>query len=76
MTIVDALFFLRFVPLTIAGFLATRSKDYLGMGICALYSCVTTVNYLYANAALNAVFSTPLVFITAWYIIDRNRKTL
>lgn len=74
--IIDALFYLRFVPLMFAGFLATRSKDYLGMLICMLYLCVTTVNYLYANAALNAVFSTPLVFIIAWYVIDRNRRTL
>lgn len=74
--IVDALFYLRLVPMIFVGFLATRKKDFIGMLICVLYLCVTTVNYLYANAALNAVFSTPLVFITAWYVIDRNRKTL
>lgn len=74
--IIDILFFLRFVPLTIAGFVATRRKDFIGMLISVLYLCVTTVNYLFANPALNAVFSTPLVFLTAWYVIDRNRKTL
>jgi len=74
--IVDALFLLRFVPFILGGFIATRGKDFVGMLICVLYLCVTTVNYLYANPALNAVFSTPLVFLTVWYIIDRNRKTL
>jgi len=74
--IVDALFYLRFFPLMFAGFISVRSKDYIGALICALYLCFTTVNYAYSNAALNAVFSTPLVFLTAWYVIERNRKTL
>lgn len=74
--IVDALFYLRLVPLVFVGFITTRNKDWLGFMIAILYICVTTVNYAYSNPALNAVFPTPLVFLTAWYIIDRNRKTL
>jgi hypothetical protein len=38
---------------------------------------VTTANYWVGNPALNAVFSTPLGFLTAWYIIKpdiRNRR--
>jgi len=72
--IVDLLFALRFVSLYLGGFIATRRKDWIGMLICILYICVTTVNYIYANPALNAVFSTPLVFLTAWYIIKCNRR--
>ena len=74
MTVVDALFILRFFPLALAGFLSTRSKDYPGMLICLFYMAVTSVYYIYANPALNAVFSTPLVFLTAWYIIKCNRR--
>lgn len=74
--IIDALFYLRLVPLMFVGFISTRNRDWLGFAISVLYIAVTTVNYAYSNPALNAVFSTPLVFITAWYIIDRNRKTL
>jgi len=74
MTVVDALFILRFFPLALAGFLPTRSKDWPGMIICTLYACVTTVNYIYHSPELNAVFSTPLVFLTAWYIIKSNRR--
>ena len=58
----------------LAGFLTTRNKDYLGMLICMLYMGVTTVNYIYRDPTLNAVFSTPLVFLTSWYLISRNRK--
>lgn len=76
MNALDWLFVLRLVPLLGAGFIATRHKDYAGMIICLLYCCVTTVNYYFANPALNAVFSTPLVFITAWYIIKRNRRVV
>ena len=76
MTVVDLLFLMRFFPLAFAGFFATRSKDYGGMFICMLYACVTTVNYIYQNPALNAVFSNPLVFLTAWYIIKRNRSVV
>lgn len=72
--IVDLLFALRFVPLCLGGLIATRRKDWMGMFICVFYLCTTTVNYLYANPALNAVLSTPLVFLTAWYIIKRNRR--
>jgi len=74
MTIVEILFALRFFPLMFAGFLATRSKDYVAMLICLLYMTVTTVNYIYANPGINAMFSTPLAFLTAWYIIKRNRR--
>lgn len=76
MNLVFVLFLIRFFPLAFAGFLSTRAKDWPGMGICALYACVTTVNYIYQNPAINAVFSTPLVFLTAWYIIKRNRRVL
>lgn len=69
LTIVDFLFFIRVVPLLLAGFITTRGKNWLGVGICILYLATTTVNYIYQNPALNAVFSTPLVFITAWYLI-------
>ena len=68
------MFVLRFIPLGLAGFVATRNKNWLAMGICLLYICVTTVNYVYAKPGLNAVFSTPLVFLTAWYIIKDNRR--
>ena len=74
MDIVTVLFFIRLVPLAFAGFVSTRNKNYLGMAICFLYICVTSVNYLYTNQGLNAVFSTPLVFLTAWYIIRNNRR--
>lgn len=76
-TIVDALFVIRLIPLILAGFVSTRARDLVGATICLLYICVTTVNYLVGNPALNAVFSTPLVFLTAWYIIKpdiRNRR--
>jgi hypothetical protein len=79
-SVVDFLFVIRVFPLILAGFVTTRSKNFTGFIICFLYICVTTVNYLYANAALNAVFSTPLVFITCWYLIrpdahnKRNRR--
>jgi len=76
-TIVDALFILRLVPLMLAGFISTRAKNFLGMLICVLYIGVTTVNYWFGNPALNAIFSTPLVYLTCWYIIKpdvRNRR--
>lgn len=76
-TIVDILLVIRLVPLMLAGFISTRSKNYIGMLICFLYIGVTSVNYWFGNPALNAVFSTPLVFITCWYIIKpdvRNRR--
>ncbi len=69
-----SLLLVRFFPLGLAGFVATRNKNYLGMLICFLYMCVTTVNYVYGSAGLNAVFSTPLGFLTAWYIIQDNRR--
>lgn len=75
MTLVDVLFLVRLFPLAFAGFISTRNKDWAGMLICSLYACVTTVNYIYQNPALNAVLSTPLVFLTAWYIIKRNRRS-
>ncbi len=74
MILLDLLFALRLLPLIVAGCIATRNKDYIAVAICVLYICVTSVNYLFANPALNAVFSTPLVFLTAWYIIKRNRR--
>jgi len=76
-TIVDMLLIIRLVPLVLAGFVSTRAKNYLGMLICFLYIGVTSVNYWFGNPALNAIFSTPLVFITCWYIIKpdlRNRR--
>jgi len=76
-TMVDVLFVIRIVPLVLAGFITTRAKNWLGMLICILYLATTTVNYIYGNPALNAVFSTPLVFITCWYLIRgdiRNRR--
>jgi len=72
--LVLVMFVIRFIPLGLAGFVATRNKNWLGMGICFLYMCVTTVNYVYGNPLLNAMFSTPLVFMTAWYIIKDNRR--
>lgn len=72
--LVATLFIIRLVPLAFAGFVATRNKNYIGMSIATLYICVTTVNYVYKNPGLNAVFSTPLVFLTAWYIIKDNRR--
>lgn len=74
MILLDILFALRLLPLVVGGFVATKHKDYIAVGICTLYICVTSVNYLFANPALNAVFSTPLGFLTAWYIIKRNRS--
>jgi len=68
------LFFIRLFPLSLAGFVASRSKDWVGFIMCLLYLCVTTVNYIYRNPTLNAVFSTPLVFLVAWYVIKRNRN--
>jgi len=79
-SVVDFLFVIRIFPLMLAGFVSTRSKNLVGFIICILYICVTTVNYLYANPAINAIFYTPLVFFTAWYIIKhdvynkRNRR--
>lgn len=79
-SVIDFLFITRIFPLALAGFVSTRSKNLVGFVICVLYICVTTTNYLYANPAFNAVFSTPLVFVTAWYIIrgdvynKRNRR--
>ncbi len=72
--IVDVLFIIRVIALALAGFWAVRSKDIVAFGICILYICVTTANYAYANSGLNAVFSTPLVFLTAWYIVKNSRK--
>jgi len=74
MDLITMLFIIRLVPLTFAGFVSTRNKNYLGIGICALYICVTSVNYYYGNPSLNAIFSTPLTFLTAWYIIRNNRR--
>lgn len=74
MDIIAALFVIRLIPLSFAGFVATRNRNYIGMSIAALYICVTTVNFVYKNSALNAIFSTPLVFLTAWYIIKDNRR--
>jgi len=74
MILLDLLFALRLLPLVVGGLVATKHKDYIAVIICLLYICVTSVNYLYANPAMNAVFSTPLVFLTAWYIIKRNRS--
>lgn len=74
MILLDLLFLIRLVPLLAAGFIATKHKDIVGFLICILYICVTTVNYMFSNPALNAVFSTPLVFLTGWYIIKRNRR--
>jgi hypothetical protein len=74
MILLDALFILRLIPLMVGGFVATKHRDYIAITICFLYICVTTVNYWFANPALNAIFSTPLVFLTAWYIIKRNRR--
>lgn len=74
MILLDMLFALRLLPLIVGGVIATKHKDHIAIVICFLYICVTPVNYLYANPALNAVFSTPLVFLTAWYIIKRNRS--
>lgn len=74
MDFIATLFIIRLIPLSFAGFVATRNKNFIGMMIAALYMCVTTVNYVYKNPGLNAVFSTPLVFLTAWYIIKDNRR--
>ena len=77
LTMVDVLFLIRVVPLMLAGFITTRAKNWLGVLICVLYLATTTVNYSYGNPALNAVFSTPLAFVTAWYLIRgdvRNRR--
>jgi hypothetical protein len=74
--IVDAVFFLRLVALVLAGTVAVKNKTYLGTAICFLYICVTTVNYLWANPTLNAIFSTPLVFLTAWFIIRCSKRRI
>ena len=74
MDIVDVLFFIRLMPLALAGFITTRSKDWVGFSIAMLYVSVTTANYIYANASLNAIFSTPLVFLTSWYVIKHSRE--
>lgn len=70
--IIDILFVIRLIPLMLAGFISTKKKDHLGFIICMLYICVTSINYLFGDPSLNAIFSTPLVFITAWYIIKPN----
>ena len=78
--LIDLLFIIRLFPLVLAGFIATRGRNMIGFIICVLYIGVTTVNYIYRDPALNAIFSTPLVFFTAWYIIKhdvynkRNRR--
>lgn len=74
MDIITFLFIIRIIPLSFAGFVSARNKNYLGMGICFLYLCVTSVNFLYGNPSLNAIFSTPLTLLTAWYIIRNNRR--
>lgn len=66
---IEAIFIVRVIALMMAGAISTKYKNYLGTTICLLYICVTTVNLVWANPALNAVFSTPLVFLTAWFII-------
>jgi hypothetical protein len=70
--LIDLLFVIRLIPLILAGFVATRGKNAVGFGISALYLSVTTVNYIYKDPSLNAIFSTPLVFLTAWYIIKHD----
>jgi len=70
--IIDALLVIRLFPLILGGFVATRSKNAIGFIICALYIAVTSVNYLVGDPALNAIFSTPLVFFTAWYVIKHD----
>ena len=74
--LVFLLFLIRIFPLALAGFVSSRSKDWVGFLMCLLYLCVTTVNFLYKNPTLNAVFSTPLVFIVAWYVIKNSRKKM
>ena len=74
--LVFLLFLIRIFPLALAGFVSSRSKDWVGFIMCILYLCVTTVNFLYKNPTLNAVFSTPLVFIVAWYVIKNSRKKM
>lgn len=74
MTIIDIVFIIRVIALIMAGVVSTKYKNYLGTVICLLYISVTTVNFLWANSYLNAVFSTPLVFITAWFIIKHSKK--
>lgn len=77
---IDLLFIVRLFPLALTLFISVRGKNLIGAIIAVLYLCVTTVNFIYADPALNAVFSTPLVFFTAWYIIrhdtfnKRNRR--
>lgn len=77
---IDLLFVVRLFPLALALFISIRGKNLLGAITSSLYLCVTTVNFIYADPALNAVFSTPLAFFTAWYIIKndtfnrRNRR--
>lgn len=72
--IVDVLFAIRMIALMLAGFWATRAKDYVAFGICLLYIISATINFYFANPALTAIFSTPLVFLTTWYIIKHSRK--
>lgn len=77
---IDLLFIVRLLPLALAIFISVRGRNLIGAIIAILYLCVTTVNFAFADPALNAVFSTPLVFFTAWYIIKtdtfnrRNRR--
>jgi len=77
---IDLLFIVRLFPLALALFISIRGNNLLGAIISVLYLCVTTVNFIFSDPALNAIFSTPLVFFTAWYIIKhdtfnrRNRK--
>ena len=72
--LVILLFVIRIIPLAWAGVVSTKRRNYLGVLICLLYICVTTVNLVFVKPALNAVFSTPLVFLTAWYIIKTGHR--
>lgn len=74
MTIIDVVFALRVMALLMAGIIATKHKNYLATSICFLYIAVTTVNFVWGNPYINAVFSTPLVFLTAWFIIKCIKK--
>ena len=71
---IEIIFYVRVIALIMAGLISVKYKNYLGTVICLLYICVTTVNLVWMNPALNAVFSTPLVFLTAWFIIKHSKE--
>lgn len=76
MTVVDLVFFLQIIALIMAGLITTRGRNFLGVSICLLYIATSTSNYIWANPKINAIFSTPLVFLVSWLVIKHSKVKL